>query len=115
MSSAMLLHIKVLHIFPMIFQKIQNALIEFRVIFSLNKMKICECVNVLGQNSFDHVNAIFLAPIKCNPSWCTTRVATKIIKIYKVTHKTTSVYLFINKSILLLLLLFSIFLVLKVW
>jgi len=90
-------------------------LLSLEWFFPLNKMKICECVNVLGQNSFDHVNAFFLAPIICNLSWCTTRVATNIIKIYKVTHKTTGVYLFINKSILLLLLLFSIFVVLKVW
>jgi hypothetical protein len=66
---------------------------------------------MLGQNSLDHVNAFFLAPIKCNPSWCTIRVAPNVIKIYKVTHKTTGVLkIYINQFLkLLLLLLFSIF------
>jgi hypothetical protein len=69
----------------------------------LNKMKICECVNMLGQNSLDHVNAFFLAPIKCNPSWCTTRVAPNIIKTYKVTHKTNGCFKYIYKSIIIII------------
>ncbi len=61
-----------------------------------------------GQNSLDHVDAFFLAPIKRNPSWCTTRGAPNIIRIYKVTHKTTSeLYIYIT-IIMIILIFFSV-------